>query len=132
MDRNIAYQHAVEYYLFFVDSASNLINMNPSCHGSASNLMNPLCVCTKARSRAEAVVRAAAAAEQLQQLEIQMEDSAEDLGPVGTGRVYGRAEGMCVCVCACVYYLGFQSHFKMTIMLYTWHSCTTKFLLLMC
>ena len=60
----------------------------------------------KARSRAEAVVRAAAAAEQLQQMEIQMEDSAEDLGPVGTGRVYGRAEGTalysCVCVCVCV------------------------------
>lgn len=53
-------------------------------------------------------MRAAAAAEQLQQMEIQMEDSAEDLGPVGTGRVYGRAEGtvlhscVCVCVCACV------------------------------
>ena len=38
-------------------------------------------------------MRAAAAAEQLQQLEIQMEDSGEDLGPIGTGRVYGRAEG---------------------------------------
>ena len=64
---------------------------------------------TKARSRAEAVVRAAAAAEQLQQMEIQMEDSAEDLGPVGTGRVHGRAEGtivnccVCVSVCVCVH-----------------------------
>ena len=55
-------------------------------------------------------MRAAAAAEQLQQMEIQMEDSAEDLGPVGTGRVYGRAEGallysrmcMCLSVCLCV------------------------------
>jgi hypothetical protein len=119
---------------FFVESASNLMILHTSF--------------PKARSRAEAVVRAAAAAEQLQQLEIQMEDSAEDLGPVGTGRVYGRAEGMCVCVCVCVCtyiymcvyvlcvcvcecvcYIGFQSHFLMTIMPRTWHSSATSFLL---
>lgn len=49
--------------------------------------------CFQARSRAEAVVRAAAAAEQLQQLEIQMEDSGEMVEPVGSGKVYARAEG---------------------------------------
>jgi hypothetical protein len=47
----------------------------------------------QARSRAEAVVRAAAAAEQLQQMEIQMEDSGDMVEPVGSGKVYARAEG---------------------------------------
>ena len=42
------------------------------------------------------MVRAAAAAEQLQMMEIQMEDSAEgsSSSPIaGTGKVYARAEG---------------------------------------
>ena len=54
---------------------------------------------SQARSRAEAVVRAAAAAEQLQMMEIQMEDSAEGSSPIaGTGKVYARAEGTIIMI----------------------------------